>query len=714
MKKHAASTYTATLLAVMSNTACPLCRLIRHILHVHGGIDSAYHYEEWDPAEIRCHLGAIRADYGEDISYQNLNTQEMLATWLQVRLVANDPRPDKRSSPIRWQSWRAGIRLLSPESVVPTRPLLNGFRATSLKRGLGLVKQWIGTCENDHIDTCQFNSPNDLPFTIGLDSIQVIDVRNRCLRSFDPKLIKYATLSYRRALKGTALSCAWNNRGGYDGMRQVVDILSMGRPFCIHQADPGKKAAEIKAMGYIYHLSQITIVAGSSSPNGAHLVPATSPTQEKHQTHSKQRIETIGNRQYITSLPSIGDQIIASPWSDRGWTYQEGQMARRIAFLGDYDVSFLCGAGHWRESIHSGEFGHDARLPGLDLHSKRYSALSSYTWLRQKKWRFQDYESIMSAYSQRNLSYESDRMDAISGCFNILTHSQGICFVKGLPTVDFHYALLWTLEEYDRRREGFPSWSWAGWYMQNQLHYMYPFEEPSGSLILAKDGTYSYRSSETKAIELDGLLISSGMEGAHRANKCAQKLARLSVSGESGILTIESEVARFFIDIKPDPSPPDYDSASKEGWEIPSKGVHGRVPSWFDSTKGQYSADWEPDSEYYRPGDDRLCLRNASGDVYPIYFPAVRYWPTLVLGLPMTLRGSTLTWLLSRGIEMVKIVDIELLEGEDDMKPFHYVLCLGIDGSDSHPDYVQRMGIFYLSKDVWEKAGPRHMSVKFR
>ncbi|KAK7953663.1 hypothetical protein PG988_014357 [Apiospora saccharicola] len=433
--------------------------------------------------------------------------------------------------------------------------------------------------EGPHPANSESISPTDLPFTIDLEVIQVIDVRDRCLRVFDPKLIKYAPLSYvwgeagdehrklfetlqTKADGGGDISTSLTSRvpGIIEEAMMVCERLSISYLWvdllCIHQTDSGKKAAEIKAMGYIYHLSHITIVAGSSSPNGAHLAPTTVPTQEKHQLDSRQRIETIGNRQYITSLPSIGGQIPAPAWSDRGWTYQEGQMARRIAFLGDYDISFLCRAGLWRESLHSGEFGHDAERPGLDLHSKQYFALSSYTWLRQK-----------------------------SGVLRII-----------------------------------------------------------------------YQSLETKAIELDGLLLNSGLEGAHRTNKCAQKLARLSVSEVSGILTVESEVARFFIDIKPGPSPLDDDSASEAGWETPPKeGDHVKVPSW----------------EYDGPRDDWLCLRNASGNVYPIVFPAVRYWPTLVLGLPDTLRGSTLAWLLSRGIEMVKIVEIELLEGEDDLEPFH-------------------------------------------
>lgn len=242
-------------------------------------------------------------------------TQEILATWLQVHLVGDEPCSKKELSSIKWSSWGAGIRLLSPSSVVPTRPLLNGFHATSLERGLSLVKQWITTCENSHADTCQFNSLTDLSFTIGLEAIQVIDVHDRTLRAFEPKLIKYASLSYvwgeagEEHLKlfealqnnddGGELSTSLPSRvpGIIEEAMVVCKKLSISYLWvdliCIHQADPGKKSTEIKAMGYIYHLSHITIVVGSSCSNSAHLAPATSPIQEKHHLDSKQRIETI-------------------------------------------------------------------------------------------------------------------------------------------------------------------------------------------------------------------------------------------------------------------------------------------------------------------------------------------------------------------------------------------------------------------------------------
>ncbi|KAK7967034.1 uncharacterized protein PG986_001311 [Apiospora aurea] len=216
-----------------------------------------------------------------------------MATRLEVRLVGSDTCSEEELSIIKRYSRRSGIRLLSPESVVPSRPLLNGFRATNPERGLELLKQWMGTCENDHVDTCQFDSLIGLPLSLGLETIQVIDLRDRSLRAFDPKTIKYASHSYVWDEAGDAHRDLFSTLQAKEGAgvedskmlpshvpgvieeaimvckRQSIPYLWVDL-FCIHQADLSKKASEMKAMGYIYRLSHLTIVAGTSHPDGTH------------------------------------------------------------------------------------------------------------------------------------------------------------------------------------------------------------------------------------------------------------------------------------------------------------------------------------------------------------------------------------------------------------------------------------------------------------
>jgi hypothetical protein len=49
-------------------------------------------------------------------------------------------------------------------------------------------------------------------------------------------------------------------------------------------------------------------------------------------------------------------------------------------------------------------------------------------------------------------------------------------------------------------------------------------------------------------------------------------------------------------------------------------------------------------------------------------------------------------------------LEVELLEGDESLKHFHLVLCLGIDRRE---DIAKRCGMLCLPKEVWEKACPR-------
>jgi phage tail protein X len=81
---------------------------------------------------------------------------------------------------------------------------------------------------------------------------------------------------------------------------------------------------------------------------------------------------------------------------------------------------------------------------------------------------------IVTTYSARTLSYDSDILHAFSGLAAALSELKAGGNYFGLPEISFDLALLWVPvgSTIKRRREGesgilgddvFPSWSWAGW-----------------------------------------------------------------------------------------------------------------------------------------------------------------------------------------------------------------------------------------------------------
>ena len=84
--------------------------------------------------------------------------------------------------------------------------------------------------------------------------------------------------------------------------------------------------------------------------------------------------------------------------------------------------------------------------------------------------KFRTYIRLVQEYTQRKLSFASDRFHAFQGIANHLSKEWGWVFVCGLPVPQLDKALLWIsskqlprLINTDHAHERLPSWSWAGW-----------------------------------------------------------------------------------------------------------------------------------------------------------------------------------------------------------------------------------------------------------
>lgn len=66
-------------------------------------------------------------------------------------------------------------------------------------------------------------------------------------------------------------------------------------------------------------------------------------------------------------------------------------------------------------------------------------------------------------YSYRQSSYDVDAQRALEGIAQQLTTVYPKGFFHGLPIEDFDWGLLWRSQWPPTRRQGFPSWTWAGW-----------------------------------------------------------------------------------------------------------------------------------------------------------------------------------------------------------------------------------------------------------
>ena len=74
------------------------------------------------------------------------------------------------------------------------------------------------------------------------------------------------------------------------------------------------------------------------------------------------------------------------------------------------------------------------------------------------------YGIFVTNYTRRQLSYDSDALNAFSGFKSLLGAHNHIRFYFGLPESHLDSSIVWQPSQPLRRRKGpFPSWSWCGW-----------------------------------------------------------------------------------------------------------------------------------------------------------------------------------------------------------------------------------------------------------
>lgn len=215
-------------------------------------------------------------------------------------------------------------------------------------------------------------------------------------------------------------------------------------------------------MDQIYSSAYLTIVAAAGQD--AHMgLPGVS-------RFHRQRLQDahIGDIHFVQMPPSGLATIMSSHWASRGWTFQECCLAgRRLIFTEDQTL-FLCNKSLVVESvkphlIRDGwpefRFGH--LLMGTTMHVN-----TSSLWLEQ-----------LQEYSRRNVSYDSDSLNAFLGVLNhwetrLARSEKPMSHLWGLPIrgttthgpESVEFCFLWSHNCRDAvRRPDFPSWSWAGW-----------------------------------------------------------------------------------------------------------------------------------------------------------------------------------------------------------------------------------------------------------
>ena len=225
---------------------------------------------------------------------------------------------------------------------------------------------------------------------------------------------------------------------------------------CIDKDDSDQERNNIASMDAIYGAAFATIVLA---------VPSRRYLEQGLPVFSAPRIpcqhvETIGKLKLANTFPSLDMTIMTSEWILRGWTLQEGIMSNRCILFGPEQVYFECAEVACSESVQE---------PSLSV-CQRDHLIPYKSRLENSFFREYDFDTLywrlIKDYTGRDLKYDEDTLNAFSA-FTAAFERSGHSLIWGLPAQSLVRHLLWEHEPWGlrdvRRRNAFPSWSWAGW-----------------------------------------------------------------------------------------------------------------------------------------------------------------------------------------------------------------------------------------------------------
>ncbi|ETS86492.1 hypothetical protein PFICI_00320 [Pestalotiopsis fici W106-1] len=232
-------------------------------------------------------------------------------------------------------------------------------------------------------------------------------------------------------------------------------------------------------MGKVYEDAAVTLVAASGS-DANHGLPGAPGHPNPSKVHPP---ITVDGCIVTEEAVPIDWEIQNSRWANRGWTFQEQFFSRRFLIFSPSQVSFEC-----RCISFSPRFGFRGNERKTSLKTLRPAMKSLFSSLHGRNEVYgadslRRYRALVAEYWPRLLSMEEDGINAFAAIlvhlkdqWNAELHEPTMTFTAGMPHLIRQHAespepslklfvngLTWYSKHPSRRREGFPSWCWAGW-----------------------------------------------------------------------------------------------------------------------------------------------------------------------------------------------------------------------------------------------------------
>ncbi|MCJ1399500.1 hypothetical protein MMC11_002702 [Xylographa trunciseda] len=377
---------------------------------------------------------------------------------------------------------------------------------------------WLRECESRHGSEC-----NEHGWAIAMKKptfLRVIDVEDFCVKEVaNPAQCRFIALSYvwggadMVKLQHANMDALMRRNGLLQFMhalpQTIVDAIevvhAMGERYlwsdalCILQDDAKEAKEQIGCMDRVYGSALATIVVAEgktahSGLQGIHQshVPQVAQRRENQRSLDQVAAKVIEDISLIAPLTTTDHNVDASAWNARAWTFQERLLSRRLIVFTHGQIIWHCRKMICREDMTV----EDSNIPytplqWLSLKPRYLGVDTARDWIDGsiettrhgatqlvRSATFAEYSKAVKQYTHRQMSYQSDILNASAG----LMHIFSLCFrcriLFGLPQGLLDVALLWRPTQRLTRRTGFPSWSWSGWV--GQVTYEKPFRMTRG------------------------------------------------------------------------------------------------------------------------------------------------------------------------------------------------------------------------------------------
>jgi len=379
--------------------------------------------------------------------------------------------------------------ILEDDAGPPSITLRRSFDRAS-ECGMRLAKQWLSTCQEQHIFCPKLSDPV-LPDRIieilpGKGSEQDLTARLTCGNG---ALGQYAALSYVWGGPQTVVTTTQNIQSHYlilpfsrlgttiqDAIRVThglglrylwVDSL------CIMQDSKADKAQQISQMKRIFESSFVTIIAASAATASVGFLRQSSTPSSLQLPYWYDGSWGVVELKERWAWDSRSEVI-----NSRAWTLEEKLLSPRKLIYSSHHMSWECRS----ETLYDPSSA-DQRREAYPLALSKLWAVTSPNSLSELNTENQDREDILNEwrevvtwYTGREMTEEADKLRAIAGLaesfqtpIKVLWPSDQCSYFAGFWLDDFPQGLLWYRRRLTDigsvltrpRRSRAPSWSWA-------------------------------------------------------------------------------------------------------------------------------------------------------------------------------------------------------------------------------------------------------------